>query len=513
MEQSDINITRNLSDLLDQCRQSAELYSSGDLKEVKVVAVEYDSRKVTEGAVFVAVEGYETDGHGFIDAAIAKGAAAVVVSRKRAGEFLHLDRKSITLLVSDNTRKALSCLSASFYDNPSRKMKVIGITGTNGKTSITYMIESVLKENGLETGVMGTINYRWGGVERPAPNTTPESRDMQEMFYRMHRDGVRAVVMEISSHALELNRADDIDLDAAVFTNLTRDHLDFHHDFEAYFSAKKRIFSILDRSIKEKKIGIVNGDDEYGARILKNRNNYSYPIVSFGVDSDAYFRTDRKSIVNEISGLSYVLESPEKGLSVSLQLAGTFHVYNSLAALATLVSLDVPYAVIQQGLKKLKSVPGRFDTITTGLGFGVVVDYAHTSDALQKLLDSVNELKKNRIITVFGCGGDRDRTKRPIMGKIAVDFSDHVIITSDNPRTEEPDAIIRDITAGIEKINYDVESDREKAIAMAVAMGEPGDIIVIAGKGHEDYQILGRSKIHFDDHEIASKYIREREKV
>ncbi len=481
----------------------------GDIS-IEFTSVEYDSRKVQEGSLFVAVEGYETDGHSYVGNAVEAGAAAVIVSDGRRDEFPESDYPGMVFLSAENTRKALSRASSLFYGNPSSAMTLIGITGTNGKTSITYMIESVLKQAGIVPGVIGTINYRWKDAVHQADNTTPESKDLQEVLARMRDDGVEVVVMEVSSHALFLNRADDIEFDAAVFTNLTRDHLDFHSDFDGYFHAKMRLFHLLERSSKEKRIAVINTDDRYGKMITEASRDFSFMTRTLGFNEDADFRPDPESVVNRITGLSFRIERPEKGLEIRLSLSGKFHIYNSLTAAALLYSLGFPFATIQEGLLNLKSVPGRFDILDSGSGFHVIVDYAHTGDALLKLLISVNELKPRRLITVFGCGGDRDKTKRPEMGKIAVENSDIAIVTSDNPRTEKPESIIEDIIHGINEGSYRVIVDREEAIKEAVSMAGKGDIIVIAGKGHEDYQIIGKTKIHFDDRELAEKYLAEK---
>jgi len=499
-----ISIKMGLAELVAAADGRANLVSGNG---TVVTSVEYDSRAVKKGSLFVAVEGYKSDGHRFIPAAVENGATAVCVASDRTEEFVSLGERGIAILTAGDTRTALSRLSAAFFGFPSRTMLAIGITGTNGKTSITYMLEAILKRHGLNPGVIGTINYRWGGIIRPAPNTTPESRDLQEILYRMGRDGVDAVIMEVSSHALELRRADDIDFDAAVFTNLTRDHLDFHHDFEHYFEAKKRLFLLLEKSFKKGRCGIVNVDDEYGRELYLMRNQYSFPVMSFGIEQEADYMPERASIVNAITGIRYTMERPDAGVQVSLRLLGMFQLYNSLAALAAAHQMGVPYGTIAPGLADLETVPGRFDVLTTSRGFVVIVDYAHTVDALLKLLRSVNELEHRRVITVFGCGGDRDRTKRPLMGKVAEENSDIVIVTSDNPRTEDPDGIIRDITAGLGRGNHEVIPDREEAIARAVVEAREGDIVVIAGKGHEDYQILGTEKIHFDDKEVASRHL------
>jgi UDP-N-acetylmuramoyl-L-alanyl-D-glutamate--2,6-diaminopimelate ligase len=494
------------AELADRSCGAADVVSGGG---TIVSSVEYDSRKVKKGSLFIAVEGFTSDGHRFVRTAVENGASAVCIAKRRVEDFAFLNGSGVAILSTADTRTALSRLSAAFYGFPSRSMLAIGITGTNGKTSITYMLEAIMKRHGRTPGVIGTINYRWGGREFPAANTTPESRDLQEILYRMRQDGVDAVIMEVSSHALELRRADDIDFDAVVFTNLTRDHLDFHHDFESYFNAKKRIFHLLENSYKKGRCGVVNADDPYGHEIYMMRNQYSFPIKSFGVETGSDYMPQAGSISNTIHGLSYSLGLPDAGVMVDLKLLGTFQLYNSLAALAVAHQMGIPYGDITRGLADLENVPGRFDVLKTGKGFIAVVDYAHTVDALEKLLKSVNELEHRRVITVFGCGGDRDRTKRPLMGKAAEENSDLVIVTSDNPRTEVPEMIIREIAGGMTGNNHVIIQDREEAIARAMTEAREGDIVVIAGKGHEDYQIIGTEKHHFDDKEVAARCLQE----
>jgi len=494
-----------LSDVVTGSDGMVEIVSGKN--EALICSVEYDSRKVTKGSLFVAVEGLKSDGHRFIEKSVQNGASAVVVSESRKSEYSFLKDQGVTLLAASDTRKALSRLSAVFFGFPSRYMDIIGITGTNGKTSISYMLESVMEKAHVRAGVMGTVNYRWCGTSVPAPNTTPESKDLQELLYLMRNDGVKTVIIEISSHALELNRADDIELNVAVFTNLTVDHLDFHGDFENYFSAKKKIFSLLEKSPKLIRFGIINTDDEYGKRIFEESENYSYSMKNFGIAPGSEYGPVSGSIVNSISGISYLLQSPVNGHEVKLRVPGRFQVFNSLAALASAHALGIGLDTVSKGLSDLETVPGRFDVVDSGMDFHVIVDYAHTSDALLKLLQSVNELKHSRIITVFGCGGDRDKSKRPLMGMAAEENSDLIIVTSDNPRTESPEFIIEDIVNSLKRDNHEVVPDREEAIGRAVSMAEKGDIIVIAGKGHEDYQIIGTEKIHFDDREVAAGYI------
>ena len=495
--------------LVEETRGAVE--PAGPLRDIAVSSIEYDSRKVVPGSLFAAVKGFSSDGFDYIDAAVAKGAAAVMVSSERVRELERIGGKGVALIAAADDRKGLSALADAFYGHPSRSMTVVGVTGTNGKTSITYMLESVFRHAGKNPGVIGTVNYRWSNVSLAAPNTTPESKDLQEILFRMKADGVDVVIMEVSSHALKLNRVDHISFDAAVFTNLTRDHMDFHPDFEDYFSSKLRLFDILDAGEKEIRAGAVNGDDEYGRRILSLRGRYSYPLISFG-SGDHEIRVVPGSVSNKITGLKYrITIGGDAAADLGLRLAGKFQLYNSLAAFAAAYSLGVPSETIRLGLEAVVQVPGRFDVVHSEEGFSVVVDYAHTGDAMLKLLQSVRELDSHRVITVFGCGGDRDKTKRPIMGGVAEENSDICIVTSDNPRTEEPGAIIRDILAGMKRGNHRVVPDRETAIREAIMAAERNDIIVIAGKGHEDYQILGRTKIHFDDREMAAKYIKARE--
>lgn len=504
------NNTTRLSDILKDCKCSLELVSGNP--EVEISSIEYNSSRIVHNSLFVAVEGYQSDGHKFIKDAVDRGAGAVVVSKQRLGEFDILKKDGLAVLLAENTRRALSGISAAYFGFPSSKIPVIGITGTNGKTSITYMLESIFKSAGMVPGVIGTVSYRWMGKEIPAPNTTPESKELQKLIHLMVNDGVTCVIMEVSSHALKLNRADDIEFNAGVFTNLTRDHLDFHGTFEDYFDSKQRLFSLLEESGKPNRAGIINIDDSYGKQILDSSGKYSYPLLSYGVENSADYCPEIQSIKNSIDGISYVLENPVKGLHITLSALGRFHVYNSLCAFAVAHRMGVDPEIIRKGLADIHSIPGRFDRIRSNSGFNVIVDYAHTNDALLKLLESARELHPQRLITVFGCGGNRDKSKRPIMGDIAARHSDFVIVTSDNPRNEIPEDIIADIVAGIKGANFEVEADREKAIRRAISFAQAGDLIVIAGKGHEDYQIIGNEKRHFDDHEVARRLINEREK-
>jgi len=486
--------------------------AGGDVDDIEISSIEYDSRKVSNGSLFVAVRGFETDGHNYVDAAISNGCRVILVSEDRVADFINREDLGVVFLVSHDTRRALSILSSIFYGHPSQKLYIVGVTGTNGKTSITYLVENIFNKNGHACGVIGTVNYRWKGTCIPAPNTTPESKDIQELLYKMLCDGVTHVVMEVSSHALYLNRVDDVFFDCAIFTNLTQDHLDFHKTFESYFAAKKRLFELLGNSIKKERFALINIDDDYGKKIYHECNKYNFRTLSFGETKDADIYANPDSIDNRITGLRYKLYYNSKKYDVALNISGRFQVYNSLAAFGAGCSFGIDPVNVISAMRDLKSVPGRLQVVDAGLDFYAVVDYAHTGDALLKLLQSIKEMPHKRIITVFGCGGDRDKTKRPIMGNIAVENSDFAIVSSDNPRTEDPMKIIEDIKAGITLSNYIVEPDREMAIAKAIDMAKSGDIIVIAGKGHEDYQIIGKEKFHFDDREIALKYMQGKKK-
>lgn len=504
-----IKTTSLLSSLILDARNEIECVF-GDTS-TEICSVEYDSRKVTDGALFVAVPGFVTDGHSFIKNAVNKGARAVLISQDRINDFQSLRDQGVIVLAAENTRVALSGISSAFFRHPSSGVKVIGITGTNGKTSVTYMIEAVLKKYGFSVGVIGTVNYRWNENVIGSVNTTPESRDLQEIFAVMVEDGVQVIIIEVSSHALKLSRADDIDFDIAAFTNLTRDHQDFHESFGDYFNSKRKIFDLLEKSRKDNKTAVLNIDDEYGKIIFSERNRYSFPSYGFGMSRDADFRLKEGSTVNSVEETRYVLEKPVDGIKVNLRVVGSFQIYNSLCAFAVCYLMNVPVDTIVQGLSGLSKIPGRFNRINTKLGFSVIVDYAHSDDAVLKLLESVRELKPSRIITLLGCGGNRDKTKRPLMGRTAVLNSDWVIFTSDNPRDEDPDKIIGDIVNGLTADNFEVITDREQAIKKAVFMAGNDELIVIAGKGHEDYQEIKGRKIHFDDHEVAQKYIEQRE--
>ncbi|MGL5376939.1 MAG: UDP-N-acetylmuramoyl-L-alanyl-D-glutamate--2,6-diaminopimelate ligase [Cetobacterium sp.] len=447
-------------------------------KDIYSGNIEYDSRKIKQGDIFVALKGSLVDGHKYINTALEKGASAIIVS-----EEVELVGDASYFLVQ-NLREQLGKIASNFYDHPEKKLKVIGVTGTNGKTTTTYLIEQILGEE--KVARIGTVEYKIGDEIIEAPNTTPESLDIIKMSKKAVDKGLEYLVMEVSSHGLTSGRVDMLDFDIAVFTNLTPEHLDYHKDMEDYFRAKKILF----QKLKNKSNGIINIDDSYGKRIFEEFSGKSY---SLDVTADLNLEDIKK---------------------LKPTLLGKFNMYNVLGAIGVARLLNIDENLIKERVQKIKSAPGRFETVCAGQDFKVIVDYAHTGDALENILQGVIELgESGKIITVFGCGGDRDKIKRPIMAKIAEKYSDIVIVTSDNPRTENPDDIISDIVKGFENKNYIVEIDRKEAIKKAVLKAEKNDIILIAGKGHETYQILGTTKIHFDDREIAIEAIKDLKEV
>jgi len=473
------------------------LYGSGD---VEVKGIEYDSRKIKPGYMFVALPGYHKDGRSFIEGALRAGANSIVTS-----ERIELNNKAV--VVVQDTLAVLPVLSANYYAHPDKKLYVIGVTGTNGKTTITYLLESIFTAHNFPTGVMGTVNYRFGKRSIPAPNTTPQSSDIFKFFAEMAAQRGRVVVMEVSSHALALGRVAGIEFDTAIFTNLTRDHLDFHKTMEEYFLAKLKLFTGLSGGEKNNpKFAIINTDDPWGEKLA----GLSLPAttITYGLGERA--AVTARNIKKTSRSTEFILVTPAGHRKVHFSLLGTYNVYNALAAAGAALGAGISLEGIVNGLENASAVPGRLQKVDEGQHFTVVVDYAHTDDALKNVLGALRELKPQRLITVFGCGGDRDRLKRPLMGEIASSLSDFVFVTSDNPRSEDPECIALDIEVGIRRQhrnNYQVILDREQAIAAALNMAQKGDIVLIAGKGHENYQIIGDQLLHFNDEEVAIKYL------
>jgi UDP-N-acetylmuramoyl-L-alanyl-D-glutamate--2,6-diaminopimelate ligase len=471
--------------------------------EIEVSSVEYDSRRVEPGALFVAIRGFVADGHAFVAEAARRGAVAALVEEPVGSADI------VEIVVSD-TRDALGRVSHEFYGRPSEHLTAHGITGTNGKTTTSYLVDSIFRETGFKTGVVGTLGYRLGDQLAPGERTSPESLDLARLLAAMVEVGVESVSMEISSHALALKRAAGLKLDTATFTNLSRDHLDFHGSIEEYASAKRKLFELLnDDGWKQGAAAILNGDDDLGRELIEDlRASRRVALLVYGFEQGDVYAANVKSTSG---GTGARFATPAGSFDVQLKLISRFNVMNALAATAVAVSRGVPLEAIRSGLEKVERVEGRLDLVECGQEFTVVVDYAHTPDALSKVLEALAELRPARIITVFGCGGDRDRGKRPIMGEIAIRGSDFVIVTSDNPRTEDSSAIIRDIlttrVAASAGTMLEVIESRRAAIERAIAIAEPGDLVLIAGKGHENYQIVGDTTIHFDDREEAARAI------
>ena len=462
--------------------------------DIDITNIQYDSRKVTQGTLFICVKGFNVDGHEFIQKAIEQGAKAFLVQED-------IQIEGYTFVKVEDTRKSMAKVATNFYENPSSKMDVIGVTGTNGKTSITTFLSEILSSENKKVGLVGTIKIFDGEKEVESNSTTPESIDLQRYFSDMVNNNCDYCAMEVSSHSLVLNRVEDTQFKIGLFTNLTPDHLDFHKDLEDYREAKEKLF------YKTTVANIINIDDNGGAKIYENIKNLKTPAYTYGIDNEADFRASNIKI--DARGVSYTLKTPTYEEEIFVPVPGKFTVYNTLAVIAACYMLNTPKDVIINGLKNTGGVAGRFETITNDKGISVIVDYAHTPDALENILNTAKEFAKGNIITVFGCGGDRDTTKRPLMGNIAQKLSDIAIVTSDNPRTEEPKAIIEDILKGLDtsKGNYKVVIDRKEAIEQAIEMAKKDDIVIIAGKGHENYQIIGKVKHHFDDKEIAQEFL------
>lgn len=452
--------------------------------------VEYDSRKVSENTLFICIKGFNSDGHKYIQSAIEKGAKAFLVQ-----DDINID--GYTFIRVNDTRSSMAKVADNFYNHPSKKLGVIGVTGTNGKTSITTFLSEILKANNNKVGLIGTIKIFDGEKDVESNSTTPESVDLQSCFNTMVNNNCDYCAMEVSSHSLVLNRVDETDFKLGLFTNLTPDHLDFHKDLEDYRQAKEKLF------YKTSVANIINIDDEGGKKIYENIKSLKTPVYTYGIDNKADFMA--KDIHISASGVSYKLITPTYEEDVFIPVPGKFTVYNTLAVIAACYMLNIDKDVVLKALKDTNGVAGRFETVQNDKGISVIVDYAHTPDALENILNTAKEFVKGNIITIFGCGGDRDATKRPLMGKISQKLSDTCIVTSDNPRTEDPKLIIDDILDGLDKENrnYKVIIDRKEAIEEAIKMAKKDDVVIIAGKGHENYQIIGKNKHHFDDKEIA----------
>ena len=487
-----------------------EVFHEGETFEIK--GIEYDSRKIENDFVFIAMIGSVVDGHEFIQSAIDKGAKMIVVE-KMVNPERYENSKNITFVFISNIRKKLGIIASNFYDFPQNKIKIIGITGTNGKTTSSFILENILEK----TARIGTTGNRILNENFPTVNTTPESLELIKLIDKSVKMGAKYFIMEVSSHALQIGRVDMLRFDSAIFTNLTQDHLDFHKTMENYFNAKKKIFTLL----KSDGAGIINIDDKYGKIIFEENRGRNY--ISFSKNdksADVYgeiinytndgmkIKINAKNYFEKISSISN-----ESEYVVEVNLIGDYNLYNILGCVASLLSMGIDIDYILEKLSNISSIPGRFETIKNDLEARIVVDFAHTDDGLLNIGKTLQKITDNRVITIFGAGGDRDHDKRPKMAKAAAKFSDFIILTSDNPRTENPISILAAIEKGLVQIDYPFDkylivADREKAIKRGLGMLQKGDSLLIAGKGHETYQIIGKEKIHFDDREIVKKYLK-----
>jgi UDP-N-acetylmuramoyl-L-alanyl-D-glutamate--2,6-diaminopimelate ligase len=467
------------------------------IDNIEVTNIVMDSRKVVSGNLFVCIAGYTVDGHDFVKQAEQKGAVAIVAEKP-------VDSKLPTIYVADSHR-ALSMLAVKFFENPTSKLPLIGVTGTNGKTTVTYLLEAIFQLAGRKTGVIGTIHMKIGEKTYPVVNTTPDALMLQQSFKHMVDEGVDQAIMEVSSHALVQGRAHGCDYDMAIFTNLSQDHLDFHKDMDEYLRAKSLLFAQLGNNYTEEKLkfAIIN-EDETASKVLKEST--AQHVITYGINKPS--QVTATNIKLGAKGIHFQLQTPVGNIHIKSKLMGKFNVYNMLAASAAAIATNIPLSVIQTAFEQIGGVNGRFEPVNEGQPFAVIVDYAHTPDSLENVLQTVKEFATERVFVVVGCGGDRDRTKRPIMAKIAVEYADKAILTSDNPRTEDPQAILDDMISGLSQDStYEVIVDRKEAIYEAVHQAAPGDIIVIAGKGHETYQQIGHTKHDFDDRKVAREAI------
>jgi len=467
----------------------------------EVVGITHDSRRVTPGMLFIAVPGQLADGHEFINSAIERGASAVICERNRM-----VSPRATRIRVPD-VREAMASAARSYYQHPSSKLKVIGVTGTNGKTTVAFMIKAIMEAAGHSTGLMGTVRYEIGDRVIPAARTTPESLEVQQLMSQMLKAGCEACVMEVSSHALDQKRVLGVEFDVAIFTNLTRDHLDYHGTMENYFAAKQKLFTALAEGAK-KGAAVINIDDAFGARLAGTTK--VEVELNFGLRQSARLRATRIELGAD--GSRFVVETPERKFALRLPLIGRHNIYNALAAVGACLALKVDVVKIQAALNKMPAVPGRLERVDLGQPFGVFVDYAHTDDALRNVLTTLREITKGRVLLAFGGGGNRDTGKRARMGRVAAELADFTILTSDNPRKEDPAKIAAQVEEGYHAARAEacsVELDRRRAIAQIVGKAEPGDMVLIAGKGHETYQEFEDTVVPFDDRVHAREVLEE----
>ncbi len=486
--------------ILDEIIRGVEKLEISGGTGIDIAGLSYDSRKVAKGHLFFALTGEHLDGHDFIDKAIERGAAAVVYERPGVYQS-GISGAKVTMILVKDARESLALASNNFFKRPSGSLQVIGVTGTNGKTTTTYLLKAILEEWGQKVGLIGTIQYMIKDEVYEAVHTTPESLEFQALLHEMLASGCGYVVTEVSSHALAQKRVDGTVFKGAVFTNLTREHLDFHKTMEDYFAAKTRLFTeLLDKNAT----AVINYDDPWGRKLI---GLIKCDVYAYGLEPGSDLAATE--IQDSPGGLKFSVMFHGRKYDIASSLIGLPNVYNILSAVGASVSLGVPWEVILEGIRKAGAITGRFEKVDAGQEFLAIVDFAHTEDALERLIHTARRLNRGKIITVFGCGGDRDRGKRPVMGSLATRFSDFVVITSDNPRSEKPEEIIREIEAGAARKNYLVEPDRKEAIKKAVFMAEKDDIVLIAGKGHETYQEARGKRLPFNDREVLKEAIKQ----
>lgn len=468
--------------------------------DVDISGIEHDSRKVTAKNLFVCMEGAHVDGHNFIGQATNNGAVAVLSTRQN-----FTPPENISAIIVPDMLNALAVIVPYFYDYPARAMRVIGVTGTNGKTTTTYLLREIFSAASFNVGLIGTIQILIGEAAYPVQNTTPNVIDLQHILADMRQRNIQVVIMEVSSHALAEHRVAGVEFDTAIFTNLTQDHLDFHGTMKNYLRAKTRLFDMVSRrGHKQNKTAVINADDAASGEVLKH---CSCDKILYGLDSATNLRGAELDM--RADGMKFKIRGGFGVMNLGLHVTGLFNVYNVLAAVGAALAENIRPDVIRQALENFKSVPGRFERIFSSAPFEVIVDYAHTPDGVKNVLETARQIVRGKVITVFGCGGDRDHSKRPIMGKLAAELSDIVIATSDNPRTEDPEKILDDIERGIGDKKHERIADRRAAIVRAIELAESGDVVLILGKGHETYQLLNTGRIHFDDREVAREAITE----
>lgn len=469
----------------------------GGSQDQEIMGISFDSRKTKAGDLFICISGLKSDGHDFAQQAIDRGAVALLVQRK-------IDvTPNVTMVLVPDSRKAMPVVAANFFGKPSHYMKLIGVTGTNGKTTTSHLIKTILEEWGKKVGIMGTLYSRIGDYEKILSNTTPESSDIEEFLSIVKQEEGQYAVVEVSSHALDMGRVDQLQFYCAVFTNLTQDHLDYHVSMDNYRNAKLKLFNMLDPA--QGQFAVINADDPSAAYFIKATPD----CTTYGINAEAEVRAEE--IRFSLKGSQFKVIYGKQNFDINMKLIGRFSIYNALAAIAFALKEGIAIEVIKRALGEVSGVAGRFEQVDCGQDFTVIVDYAHTPDGLENILKTGREVLENRLITVFGCGGDRDKTKRPLMGKIAAQYSDFCIVTSDNPRSEDPEAIIDDIIPGLQQVensHYAKIIDRREAIHQAICLAKKGDLIIIAGKGHETYQLVKDRVLDFDDRLVAAEFLK-----